>query len=68
MCIDGPIIERNSASSKTVGNSAMMEAFGMVTSESGAAAVEDGAGVMPSGGWGTVLIAATWSHEWGQSF
>ena len=44
MCTGGPVIERNGASSKTVGKSAVMEAFRMVTSESGSAAVEDGAG------------------------
>ena len=38
----------------------------MVTSESGSVAVEDGAGVAPSGGWGAVLRAAAWSREWGQ--
>ena len=38
----------------------------MVTSESGSAAVEDGAGVAPSSGWGAVLRAAAWSREWGQ--
>ena len=66
MCIGGPVIERNGASSKTVGNSAMMDAFRMVTSESGSAALEDGAGVAPSGGWGAVGRAAAWSREWGQ--
>ena len=45
MCIGGPVVERNGASSKTVRNSAMMEAFRMVTSKSGSAAVEDGAGL-----------------------
>ena len=66
--IGGPVIQRNGASSKTVGNSAMMDAFRMVdvTSESGSAAVEDGVGVAPSGGWGAVLSAAAGSREWGQ--
>ena len=66
MCIGGPVIERNGASSKTVGNSTMMEAFRMVASKSGSAAVEDGAGVAQSGEWGVVLSVAAWSREWGQ--
>ena len=43
-----------------------MEAFRVVTSESGSATVEAGAGVAPSGGWGAVLSAGAWSREWGQ--
>ena len=64
MCIGGRVIERNSASSKTVGNSAMMEAFRVVAS--GSAGVEDCAGKTPSGGWSAVLSVAAWSREWGQ--
>ena len=66
MCIGGPVIEWNGSSSKTVGNSAIMEAFRMVTSQSGSAAVEDRAVVALSGGWVAVLSAAAWSREWDQ--
>ena len=46
----------------------MMEAFRMITSESGSAAVEDGVGVVPSAGWGAVLSAARLESRVGPAF